>query len=156
MMLKTMSRFLGMLVLALMYCAALGPATVSLGQAQEAAIDFKPSASGQTIFVMPSGAIECTFTPQGGTATYKPQAGGPELSCDRRDPKYVRVIMTPTLLKKFDNVGDLGCCGADNPFRYGARWSKGPFSCTSETTGLSCRRADGRGFVMSRERVELF
>jgi hypothetical protein len=126
------------------------------GRAQQSAVNFAPSASGQTIFVMPSHDIECTFTPQGGTATYKPQAGSPELSCDRREPKYARVILTPTFLQKFENLGNLGCCGTDHPFSYGARWSKGPFTCESQTGGLTCKRNDGRGFVITRERIDLF
>jgi hypothetical protein len=120
------------------------------------AVDFAAGAGGQVTFVMPSNNVECTFTPQGGTATYKPFDGGPELSCDRSEPNYVRVVLTPKSLKRFDDVGDQGCCGTENPFRYGGHWSKGPFACDSTESGLTCKRNDGRGFVMSRERVDLF
>jgi hypothetical protein len=124
--------------------------------AQQTSIDFAADAGGQIVFVLPSHNVECTYTPKGGTEIYKPFDGGPELSCDRRDPKYVRVVLTLKTLKRFDDVGDQGCCGATNPFRYGGRWSKGPFVCESAEAGLTCKREDGRGFVMSRERVELF
>jgi hypothetical protein len=124
--------------------------------AQQTSIDFAADAGGQIVFVLPSHNVECTYTPKGGTTTYKPFDGGPELSCDRPDPKYVRVVLTPKTLKRFDDVGDQGCCGTTNPFRYGSRWSKRPFVCESAEAGLTCKREDGRGFVMSRERVELF
>jgi hypothetical protein len=140
--------------------AALGLAMLALapraGYAQPGDVNFAAGADGQVTFVMPSNNVECIYTPPGGTAVYKPADGGPELSCDRRDPKYVRVVLTPKLLKRFDNVGDQSCCGADNPFRYGGHWAKGPFTCESAEAGLTCRRSDGRGFVMSREQVDLF
>jgi hypothetical protein len=141
-------RLVGPLVVLLLVPAAI--------HAQQTSIDFAANAGGQIVFVLPSHNVECTYTPKGGTATYKPFDGGPELSCDRRDPKYVRVVLTPKTLKRFDDVGDQGCCGTANPFRYGSRLSKGPFACESAEAGLTCKREDGRGFVMSRERVELF
>jgi hypothetical protein len=120
------------------------------------AVDFPADSGGQITFVMPSHNVQCIYTPQGGSPTYKPFDGGPELSCDRLEPKYVRVVITPKSVKRFDDVGDQGCCGTENPFRYGGRWSKGPFTCESGEAGLTCKRNDGRGFVMSRERVDLF
>jgi hypothetical protein len=127
----------------------------AVGHAQ-GIVEFRAGSNGAITFVMPSHNVECTFTPAGGTETYKPFDGGPELSCDRLEPKYVRVVLTPKSVKRFDDVGDQGCCGTDNPFRYGGHWSKGPFVCDSAESGLTCKRADGRGFVMSRERVEIF
>src|SRR5580700_4310064 len=68
--------------------------------AQQTSIDFAADAAGgQIVFVLPSHNVECTYTPKGGTTTYKPFDGGPELSCDRPDPKYVRVVLTPKTLK---------------------------------------------------------
>jgi hypothetical protein len=32
----------------------------------------------------------------------------------------------------------------------------GPFVCDSATTGLTCKRTDGRGFAVSREQVTSF
>ena len=119
-------------------------------------IAFVADSRGQITFVMPSHNVECTYTPAGGTPVYKPFDGGPELSCDRRDPKYVRLVLTPKSVKRFDDVGDQGGVSTDNPFPYGSQWSKGPFACDSVETGLVCRRSDGRGFSVSRERIELF
>jgi hypothetical protein len=118
-------------------------------------VTFQPDGNGQISFVMPSHNVECTYTPAGGTPVYKPFEGGPELSCDRRDPKYVRIVLTPKSLKRFDDVGDQGCCGTSNPLPYGMRWSRGPFTCESLETGLTCRTSDGRGFTVSRSRVDL-
>ena len=135
---------------------ALGGFALSSGPALAQLAVFPPDANGQVTFVMPSHNVECTYTPAGGTAVYKPFDGGPELSCDRREPKYVRVILTPKSIRRFDDVGDQGCCGTSNPFPYGMRWSRGPFTCESLETGLVCRNADGRGFTVSRANVDLF
>ena len=121
----------------------------------QTAADFKAGANGQITFVMPSKKIECTYTPKGGTAVYKPLDGGPELSCDRSEPKYVRVTMTPKMLKRYNNVGDQSCCGVDNVFAQGTRWTLSPFVCDSAPTGLTCKRADGKGFFMSAKEVKL-
>lgn len=51
--------------------------------AQNTVITFPPSPNGFTSFSMPSGNVECIFTPAGGSNVYKPADGGPELSCDR-------------------------------------------------------------------------
>jgi hypothetical protein len=100
--------------------------------------------------------VECTYTPAGGSPTYKPFDGAPEVNCDRREPKYVRLVLTPKSFKRFDDIGDQGCCGTSNPLPYGSRWSKGPFTCASAESGLTCKRSDGRGFSVSRERIDVF
>ncbi|MCJ8150576.1 MULTISPECIES: hypothetical protein [Shinella] len=105
-------------------------------------------------FVMPSGNIGCTYIPQGGTDVYQPPDGGPELSCDRIEPKYLRATLgrsgKATVLS---NVGDQGCCSADRTIDYGEVWNGGPFTCYSERTGLTCERNDGHSFLLSRARV---
>lgn len=107
---------------------------------------------GQISFVMPSGNIGCTYTPEGGTDTYEPADGGPELICERIEPSYRTVILTPwdepTLIK---NPGEQGCCGGDNVFSYGNRVELDGFTCTSKTSGLRCETEDGEhGFTMAR------
>src|SRR5262249_31988932 len=116
---------------------------------------FRPNVMGQVTFVMPSHNVECTYTPKGGTLVYRPFDGGPELSCDRREPTYLRFVLTPKSVRRFDNVGDQSCCGAGNVFAYGARWSKGPFTCVSAESGLTCKRGAGRGFVIGRRNARL-
>lgn len=140
----------------LLVAAALSALAALTGSASaQAPVAFAASAGGQINFVMPSQNIGCTFTPAGGMPTYRPFDGGPELSCDRIEPRYVRVVLTRTSLRRIDNVGDQGCCSADNVLPYGARWSAGPFTCEATQSGLTCRRTDGRGFAISRANIEL-
>jgi hypothetical protein len=125
-------------------------------EAQNASVTFQPSPSGYTMFSMPSGNVDCVFTPAGGSKVYQPADGGPELSCDRREPTYVNITMTPRRIVRTDNPGEQGCCLADNPLPYGKTWSSGGFSCASTERGLVCKRTDGHGFSISREAVKQF
>lgn len=100
-------------------------------------------AEGQIEFNTPSGNIGCIYTPKGGTSTYEPQDGGPELSCSRVAPSYVTIILGPkgpaTLIK---NPGEQSCCSDVTKLAYGKSWSAGPFSCESSTKGLTCTATD--------------
>jgi hypothetical protein len=117
------------------------------------------AAEQQVTFGTPSGNIECIYTPAGGTPVYGPVDGGPELSCDRVLPRYVRVILGPagpaTLL---NDVGDAGAGGNPNKLEYGNSWSQGPFTCTSTREGLSCSRTGkpAHGFFMSRSGIKTY
>ncbi|MDX8517732.1 hypothetical protein [Mesorhizobium dulcispinae] len=99
-------------------------------------------------------AIGCIYTPKGGTSTYQPRDGGPELSCSRVEPSYVTVILGPkgpaTLIK---NPGEQGCCSDATKLGYGNSWSKGSFTCLSSTKGLTCTSSSGHGFFVSKARV---
>ena len=121
-----------------------------------ALLTFPADTRGQVSFVMPSKNIGCTYTPQGGTPVYQPFDGGPELSCDRIRPQYVRLVVTPKTVRRFDNVGDRDCCGADNIFTYGSRWTQGPFTCESAETGLTCRHSGGSGFSVSQASIKIY
>lgn len=136
------------------------PTLLALGFAAFAtpalAIDFTENDQGQISFTMPSSNIGCVYTPAGGTDTYEPMGGGPELSCDRVEPAYVRVMLGPIgKAKRFNNVGDASCCGGDNSFDYGEVWEFDGFRCTSSTAGLKCKRG-GHGFSMSRKSVKTY
>ncbi len=108
----------------------------------------------QEEFVLPSGNIGCIYTPEGGTEVYHPADGGPELSCDRVEPRYVRATLSrkgaATLV---NDVGDPSCCSAGPVLDYGQTWTAGPFSCLSTRTGLACERNDGHSFFLSRKRL---
>jgi hypothetical protein len=120
------------------------------------AVTFGENDQGQIEFTMPSGNIGCIYTPAGGTDTYEPMGGGPELSCDRVEPSYVRVMMGPSgKPKRYNNVGDASCCGSDNVFDYGEVWKFDGFRCTSSTSGLQCTRG-GHGFTMSRKAITAY
>ena len=135
----------GMLIFRLTVAAIL-VATISLPAVAEEQIEF----------VLPSGNVGCIYTPKGGVAHYQPVDGGPELSCDRVEPRYVRIVLGPkgkaVLIK---NVGDASCCSAEPVLAYGEIWKAGPFTCQASTKGLECKRGRN-GFVMSRSRLKVF
>jgi hypothetical protein len=117
------------------------------------------AADEQATFGSPSGNIDCTYTPAGGTRVYMPEGGGPELSCDRVEPRYVRVVLGPagpaTIIR---NVGDASGGGNANVLSYGSNWSRGAFACKLTNAGLSCVRAGKRphGFFISHSGVKAY
>jgi hypothetical protein len=120
------------------------------------AVNFDENDQRQIEFVMPSGNIGCIYTPAGGTSTYLTADGGAELSCDRIEPTYVRVILGASDKgQRYNNPGDASCCGSANVFGYGEIWSKGPFMCASLTSGLKCRRGS-HGFSISRTSIKVY
>jgi hypothetical protein len=134
--------------------AAAGMLATSTAYAGQLA--FPPNPSGQVEFVMPSGNIGCIYTPEGGTPVYKPADGGPELSCDRIEPDYLRFVLgrSGPAVVHFD-VQDASCCSAINRLAYGDSWAKGEFSCASTTSGLTCIRG-ANGFFISRSRTSVW
>jgi hypothetical protein len=112
------------------------------------------SAEGQIEFNTPSDNIGCIYTPKGGTGTYQPQDGGPELSCSRVEPSYITIILGPkgpaTLIK---NPGEQPCCSDVTRLAYGNSWSAGPFLCQSSTKGLTCTATNGHGFFISKAKA---
>jgi hypothetical protein len=119
--------------------------------------NFPPDGNGLISFVTPSGNIECAYTPEGGTKVHVPADGGPELSCDRVKPSYLRFILGKAgKAKKISNVGDPGCCSAGPKLTYGNTWKKGKFTCISERTGLTCTRGDGHGFFISKAKTSVY
>jgi hypothetical protein len=120
------------------------------------ALAASPALAQQESFVMPSGNVECTYTGPAGTSVYQPAGGRAELSCDRAEPTYVRVIMsTRGAVKLIRNVGDPSCCGVEPKLSYGTVWRRAPFTCESSEAGIICRRDDGAGFQVSRRGVSL-
>jgi hypothetical protein len=115
-----------------------------------------PSEDGAIRFSTPTGNIGCTYIPKGGTSLYFPKDGGPELQCDRVEPTYLRFFLYRSgRAERFKNVGDVGCCAADNILVYGNSWSKGPFRCTSARSGLTCTRGKA-GFFISRGKTSVY
>src|SRR5882757_1909458 len=113
-------------------------------------------ASGQVSFVMPSDNVDCIFTPKGGTPTYTPENGGPELSCDRAEPTYVNVRLVPGAPAEVTpDPGEQPCCSGTNTFAYGNTTTLGAaFLCASSKTGLICQTADKlHGFTISRAKI---
>ena len=116
---------------------------------------FKVQDNCQVGFVMPSGNIGCIYTPRGGTDTYQPADGGPEINCDRIAPSYVNIRLSPkgpAVLT--DNPGEQGCCGGDNVFAYGNTASFDGFACSASDAGLICETPDKKhGLCLSRTRT---
>lgn len=131
--------------------------TGAMGVAVAAPVSFFPDASGAITFVMPSGNIGCTYTPAGGSSVYIPADGGPELFCDRVEPIYLRFTLSASGPAEItSNVGDPSCCGGSNSFAYGKSWRLAPFTCTSSTKGLSCKRDGGHGFFISKAKTSAY
>ena len=110
----------------------------------------------QVTFVMPSNNVDCVYTPLGGSPTYVPENGGPELSCDRASPVYTNVRLIPGAPAAVTpNPGEQPCCSGTNTFAYGNTINLGDdFLCSSLTTGLVCETADKRhGFTISRAKI---
>jgi hypothetical protein len=128
-------------------------AAMSAGTA--APVAFSYDSSGAITFIMPSGNVACIYTPAGGSSVYVPDDGGPELACDRAEPTYLRFTLSASgPASVAGDVGDPSCCGGTNTFAYGSSWNLAPFSCTSATTGLVCKRSDGHGFTISKAKIE--
>jgi len=84
------------------------------------AAEFDEMDSGQIEFTMPSGNIGCIYTPEDGTENYQPEGEGPELTCDRVGPTYMRITLGGEgEATKLTDVQDASCCGAENTFTYG-------------------------------------
>ncbi len=112
------------------------------------AIDFPESSGGYIEFTMPSDNVGCIYKDD--------ETEGVLLECDRVAPAYVRVRMFEDGKPKvYKDVGDASCCGAENYFDYGTKWSEGPFTCASSTTGLKCTNG-AHGFSMSRKAVKVY
>jgi hypothetical protein len=84
----------------------------------------------------------------------------PRVHCSAGDPNDKRVSLTAT-----GRAVPVTCAGDPGPFLvvsragvlgYGRTWSGGGISCTSETTGLTCKNRVGHGFFLSRERWRTF
>ena len=117
--------------------------------------DMYANDEGQVEFVLPSGNIGCIYTPAGGTSFYETWDGLAEIQCDRVQPHYVRAVLGgQDEAAILDDVGDPGCCGAEQVVHYDHVVELGPFQCLSTRKGLTCAREDGHGFFLSRASVE--
>lgn len=126
-------------------------------RAQAPANTIKADQDGVVHFTTPSNNIECIYIPAGGSPVYKPPGNLAEFSCDRAAPSYVRLQMSARgSVQHIANPGDQPCCGAGPILNYGETWRVAPFSCTSERTGLTCRRDDGHGFSISKAGIKRF
>jgi len=112
-------------------------------------------------FRSPSGNIKCYYNPKGLTS------GGftPALQCGLNHADYAMKLqhrcdagdwhgwtLTPggkPLL--FCPGGASGDRVAYGRLAYGSSWRRGPFTCTSAVTGVTCRNRTGHGLFISRQ-----
>ena len=110
------------------------------------------------MFRTPSSNIGCIFSSE-------PGFGGPELRCDilsglkpaptrpkgcTLDWKYgFRIRLTGPALKVC--AGDTAVNRRAKAVPYGARWSRGGFTCLSRKAGLRCHNRSGHGFFLSKK-----
>jgi hypothetical protein len=84
------------------------------------------------------------------------------IHCDAGDPNDRRVSLRDT-----GRAAPVLCAGDPGPLlpqveakarvlSYGSATSIGAITCTSETSGLTCRNRSGHGFFLSRERWRIF
>ena len=98
------------------------------------------------------------------------------LRCDVSNPTYARPTRPRSCPLDYGEYGDsftLGArgravwtCHGDTALRagqsgfrtlgYGRTWTWGPFRCTMRVTGITCRNAAGRGFMLSQQRAVRF
>ena len=128
---------------------------------------FKEPAARNGAFKTPSGNIVCgwSIAPDGtGSMECGVKSGlkppPKPIHCTAGDPNDKRVSLTAT-----GRAVPVLCAGDPGPFvveakasvlGYGHTWSGGGLSCSSATTGVTCRNRVGHGFFLSRERWRTF
>jgi len=127
---------------------------------------FRQSAATNGTFKTPSGNIVCGYSIASGSAFVecgiksglKPPP--PRVQCSGGDPTDKRVSLGAS-----GQAVPTTCAGDPGPFLfeakasvlgYGQSWSGGGITCTSATTGLTCKNRAGHGFFLSRERWRSF
>jgi hypothetical protein len=108
-------------------------------------------------FHTPSGNIGCAYVSE-------PSFGGPSLRCDilsglkprPRRPKGCTLDWGFGYQMRLTGPSSTVCAGdttvdrRSQVLRYGQRWSRGGFTCTSRVAGLRCTNRSGHGFFLSR------
>ena len=116
--------------------------------------------------VTPSGNIRCLFVPSS-------NGGAANLLCNIHRSDYGTALqnrcISPPIGLDWHGFrlgkhrrGEVVCTGGILyavgrqvphyvPLPYGRTWRRGPFTCTSQVTGLTCRNLDGHGLFISRD-----
>ena len=109
-------------------------------------------------FHLPSGNIGCVLYDSSprylrcdirGGLKPKPSRLSPPASCDLDWGDSV--TLSPTGRTELTCHGDtvLFVNPRSKVLRYGTTWTRGPYTCTSRTTGLTCKNTAGHGFFLS-------
>lgn len=130
------------------------PARRSAVPTPPASTDSSPvGAGGVASFHSPSGNITCALTSTSAECTLDqdwPLTAEQQRSCE---PAALEgADLESGLPARFLCATDVLVNGGSQPLEYGQSVSRGTFTCTSATTGMSCRdRASGHAFTISRE-----
>ncbi len=120
------------------------------------AVEFEPNDQGFTEFTMPSGNMGCIYVPAGGTDVYKTSDGGAELSCDRVEPSYVRVMLGSSgEAERITDVGDAFMLRGRQYIRVWRSMVGGSFQLHLRDDRTYCTRGT-HGFSMSRKAVKVY
>jgi hypothetical protein len=114
---------------------------------------FRVNAEGQVTFHSPSGNITCALSSSAAQCTldqHWPLTAKQERSCE---PAALEgADLQAGLPARFLCATDVLVPGRSAALSYGRSVSHGRFTCTSATTGMTCRdRESGHGFTISRE-----
>jgi hypothetical protein len=126
-----------------------------------------PAAASSGYFETPSKNIVCGYFSSYGPTTLEcgvasglhPPAPKPPSSCHDIDAITNRLRLGATGKPYGFCSGDAGVlamAGRVNVLAYGKTWQKGPYRCTSATTGLTCKNTAGHGFFLSRQAWKSF
>ena len=102
-------------------------------------------------FNAPSGNISCHYTPKGDLPR---QTAG--LHCVRFQPGPVRIFLGERGKAAIERGIRDACCDNSPVLAYGKSWSGTPFTCHSSEAGMRCERPDGRGFRVSRGKIDVY
>ncbi len=113
-------------------------------------------------FRSPSGNIHCYYDPK----AQAPNGIRPLLTCGLVHADYAMQLQHRCLAGDWHGFGlrantkpTLFCAGNPNyaihpvytSLAYGKSWTRGPFTCTSRITGVTCRTPSGHGLFVSRQ-----
>jgi hypothetical protein len=113
-----------------------------------------PAQAFVTQFRTPSSNIGCV-------SSADPRLGGTYLRCDilsglKPKPRLACELdltgfqMAPKGRSSVVCAGDTAVNRQARALRYGSKWSRAGFTCTSKKAGLRCRNQSGHGFFLSR------
>ena len=126
---------------------------LGVGSVSARTLSFPSRNDGVVQFITPSGNIGCTYIPFDGAGGIDTGVNGPELHCYRLSGKFDAVSLGPTKKAlKLLVEGKLACCKTRNVLAFGNTWTTGGYACTSDRTGLACRRGK-HGFSISATSV---
>ncbi|GFG65862.1 hypothetical protein MKUB_33520 [Mycobacterium kubicae] len=114
----------------------------------QAAADNPVCSTTWCAFLAPSGNLSCEIDYQRGSGI------SDETYCQTNSPPQSVQMTSSGAIKPCTGEGCLGNAGEGTPtLGYGQTAGIGPFSCRSETSGVTCTVTSGRGFTISTEGI---